>query len=178
MSFIRSFFALPREYGPARLASFAVAGFALAAVTLPSAIDPDAGIPRMSALGEASGRLESIDARKNGVRFRLAGRTESFEYPANGRGYGIVESALRTAGPRNVAVLFDPKARLPAAGAGSCHDVWQVAIDGQIVRSFREVSDGWRLNNRFALGICVFFLSSGVYFAVLAIRARRLRVFR
>jgi hypothetical protein len=168
---MNSFLTPPRGYGSARLGAFAALGFALAALTFTPMRDPDAGVPAMSALAQAQGQVAEIDAERYGVRFRLAGRAETFDYPSKAGASDTVQSALAAAGRKQVTVLYDPSSREPPGGP-AYYNVWQLAIDGQTVHSMAQVKAGWRSNNRVAAWLFPCFVFMGIYCAVLAWRAR------
>lgn len=171
-------FAPPSGYGPGKLGAFAALSFALAAFTLVPALDRDAGIPDFSALAEARGHVQHVSPQRYGVRFRLQGRAATFEYPSKARGYDIVKSALLAAGDREVSVLFDPHARRPWFSTEPYYGVWQLAVEGQPVRTLAEAKAGWRSDNAITPWLSAWFLLSGCYFFVSALRARRSREFR
>jgi hypothetical protein len=92
-------------------------------------------------------------------------------YHRVGSGSPPYVTALAAAGGKPVAVLYNPSPREAARGA-LYYDVWQLAIDGQPVRSMAQVQAGWRSNNRVAAWLFPCFLFTGIYCAVLAWRAR------
>lgn len=175
---MNSIFAPPRGWGAARLGLVAALSFVLAAFTLGAALDPEAGVPSEAALARAYGRIAHVSAERYGVKFRLQGRAEIFDYPSSAGGSDHVEAALLAAGNRGLALLFDPVPRRPWFGSGPYYDVWQLAVDGKTIRSVAESKQGWRANNRVTPWLCAWFFLSGVYFSVSAVRARRLQAFR
>jgi hypothetical protein len=168
-------FSPPPGYSPAKLGVIAALSLVLAAFTLIPALDRHSGIPDRSALREAHGRLTSLDPQRYGIRFRLDGRAETFDYPSKARGRDVAEAALRAAGNRDVSVLFVPNPRKPWFGSDAYYDVWQLAIDGKTVRTFAESKEGWRSDNAITPWLSTWFLLSGLYLSVLAWRARRAR---
>jgi hypothetical protein len=172
---MRRLFAPPAGYSPVKLAALATLSFALAAVTLVPALNRDAGIPDVSELREAHGRVVSISPQKYGIKFRLYGRDETFDYPSKAKGYGVVESALTTAGNKEVALLFDPNPRTPWFSSNAYYDVWQLAVDGRTVRAVAESKEGYRSDNAVGSWLFVWFLLSGVYVSLLTWRAWHLK---
>jgi hypothetical protein len=170
-------FTPPPGYSPRKLGFFAALGFAMATATLVPTLDRDAGIPDVSALAEAHGRVTIVGSLKHGVKFRLQGQAGIFEYPSKAGGNGVVESALRAAGTREVSVLFNPEPREPLFSAEPYYDVWQVAIQGKPVRTFEKSKDGWRSDNAVGAWLCASFVLFSAYLSLLAVRARRLRRF-
>jgi hypothetical protein len=169
---MNSFLTPPPGYGPARLGAIATLGLVLAAFTLTPMLDSDTGVPAMSALAQAHGQVVNISPERYGVRFRLAARAETFDYPSKAGAYDTVQAALAAAGNKQVAVLYSPTPREPWGGP-AYYDVWQIAINGQPVRTLAEVKAGWRSNNRVAAWLFPCFLLTGIYCAALASRARR-----
>jgi hypothetical protein len=168
-------FAPPPGYSPAKLAVYAVLSFVLTALALVPALDRENGIPDRSALREAHGRVTSVSPHRYGIRFQLYGRAEIFEYPSKARGGGVAEAALRAAGNRDLAVLFDRAPQRPWFSSDAYYNVWELAIDGKTVRSFAESKDGWRSDNAVTPWLCAGFLLFGVYLSLLAWRAHHAR---
>lgn len=173
-----SIFAPPSGYGPGKLGALAVLSLALAALTAPPAFDRDAGMPDVSTLAEARGRVEQVDPQRYGVRFRLHGHTAIFDYPSKARGNDLVKAALLAAGKREVVVSYDPAPRRPLFSAVSRYDVWQLAVEGKPVRTIAQAQAGWRADNAITPWLFAWFLFSGCYLALLALCARRSRKFR
>ena len=179
MGIITDFFTLPRSHGAGRLSASAALCLAIAAFAQKPALNGDSDIPDRSALRIAHGHVTSVTAERSSVTFLLGGLAGSFEYPAKAGASALVDSALRAAGRRDVAVLYDPGATGKRPGdATSRYPVWQVSIGGNTVRSFAECRDAWRADNAWARWVLAFSLVAGVYFAVLALKARRPRGFR
>lgn len=155
--------ALPTGLSATSFGAFAALSFVLAATMLEPTLDPDAGIPDVSELFEAHGRVTSVSSHKYGVRFRLDSRAETFDYPSKAGGYGIVKSALVAAGNREVAVLFDPTPRIPWLSSAAYYDVWQLSIHGKSVRTAAESKEGWRSNNAVGRWLFATFLIIGLY---------------
>lgn len=166
-----SIFAPPPGYSPTELGALAALGFVLAGAMLEPTLDRDAGIPDISLMSEAHGRVMSVSPHKYGVKFRLYGRAETFDYPRKAGGNGVVESALVAAGNKEVAVLFNPTPRTPWFGADA-YDVWQLAVNGKSVRTAAESKEGWRSDNALFPWLFASFLLSGLYLSLLAWRAR------
>lgn len=170
-------FTPPPGYSPRKLVFYAALSFAMATVMLVPTLDRDAGIPDVSALAEAHGRVACVGSLKHGVTFRLLGRAGIFEYPSKAGGNGVVESALRSAGNRGGSVLFNPEPRTPLFSSEPYYDVWQIAIQGKPIRTLAKSRDGWRSDNAVGAWLCACFLLSSVYLALLAVRARKLQRF-
>jgi hypothetical protein len=166
-------FAPPPGYSPAKLGAYAALCFALAVATVGASLDLDDGIPDISSMAEAHGRVLNVSPYKYGVKFRLHGRAETFNYPSKAKGYDVVESALVAAGNGTVAVLFNPTPNTPWSGADAYCDVWQLAIDGKSVRTVEESIKGWRSDNVIGRWLFASFFLSGLYLSWLAWRASR-----
>jgi len=147
------------HYGPLRRGFLAALCFTATALTLPSTIDWEHGIPERSALIEASGQAVDVHTSKNTVVFRLEGRSEKLIYSRATGGIGSVKSAFSDVYNKYVTVLFDPGA----------HDVWQVAVDGRIVQSFAESRQHIRTRNALASLLCPCALLAGIYMSLLAV---------
>ena len=165
---------LPGE-SAVKLGALAVLAFALAAVMALPAFRHDTGIPDMSELVKAHGRVRYVHQEKYGVKFRLYGHTETFAYPSKARGYDIVASALATAGDREAALLYHPSGQTALLRSEPYFDVWQLAIDGKAVRTFAQSREGWRSDNAIASWLFACSLAGGAYFSLLAWRARTSR---
>lgn len=176
MGLLHDFRTPPPGYSPRKLGAAAVLGLVLSAFALVPAVNPDYGIPEESALASAHGRVMGVHQYESGVRFQLSGRDENFEYPSKSRASDIVESALRSAGNDEVAVLFHPKFHAPMFSSDSYYDVWQIYVDGKRVRTVEESADGWRSDNRIARWLFAVLLSMGIYLAWIARRAYRQRL--
>jgi hypothetical protein len=155
-----------------------VLSLSLAAALLVPALHPEAGIPDVSALAGAQGRVARVMPERYGVKFRLHGRAETFDFPSKAGGYDAVESALLAAGTRDVSVLYDPNPRRPWFSSDVYYDVWQLTVDGKTVRTIAEAKTGWRKDNAVTPWLCAWFLLSGFYFSVSAVRTWRLREFK
>ena len=160
---------------PVKLAAMAALSLAIAAGLSTIMLDPDAGIPPVSSLRSAQGKIANVRAHKYGVEFHLQGHAEIFDYPSKARGNGIVESALTRAGDGQVAVLFAPAPRSPLLRAGPVYEVWQIAIDGTPVRSMAQSQDGWRADNALIPWLAGWMALSGLYLAIMAWRVHRER---
>jgi hypothetical protein len=84
-------FAPPPGYSPAKLDAFAALSFALAVVMVGPMLDRDDGIPDISSMAAENGRVLNVSLYKYGVKFRLYGRAETFNYPSKAKGYGVVD---------------------------------------------------------------------------------------
>ncbi|MCC2958269.1 hypothetical protein LK542_21860 [Massilia sp. IC2-477] len=169
------FFVVPRSYSPAKLAAFAALSFALAAGTWAPALDHSAGIPLVSELREARGPLASITPHRYGIKFRLYGRAEIFDYPTKAKGYDLVKSALTTAENKEIALLFNPEPRMSRFRSEAYYDVWQLSVDDRPVRTVADSKEGYRSDNAVASWLLVCFLLSGIYFSVLTGRIWHLK---
>lgn len=171
-------FTPPPGYGPAKLSAYAVLGFAVAGGASGAAFDSSFGIPDKSALLAAHGRVVAVGSERYGVKFRLQGRPEIFYLPSKAGGSGAAEAALDRAGSAVVSVLFEAEPRRPLFSDDRRYDVWQLTVGDRDVRTFEQSGAGWRSDNSVARWVFAFSLALGVYFALLAWRARRLQVFR
>lgn len=164
-------FAVTRGYSPTKLAALAALSFALAAGTWAPALDHDAGIPLVSELREAHGPLANITPHRYGIKFRLYGRAEIFDYPSKARAYELVKSALTTARNKEIALLFNPEPRTSWLSSEAYYDVWQLTVDDRPVRTVADSMEGYRSDNAVASWLFVWLLLSGVYFSLLTWRA-------
>lgn len=164
-------FAVPPGYSPSKLAASAALSYALAAVTLAPALDHDTGIPALSELREAHGRLASIRPHRYGIKFQLYGRAEIFDYPSKAGDYDVVKSALTTAGIQEISLLFNPEPRIPWFRSEAYYDVWQLAVDNKPIRTIADSKEGYRSDNAVASWLFVSFLLSGAYLSLLTWRA-------
>ena len=131
----------------------AVLGFALSGLMLYSWLTFE-GIPPRSALESATGKVEWVQDGRYGIKFRLAGSPQMFEYLSKGNAMGLVYNTLARLDHPGVTILFDPKA------AGDSNLVYELSMSGQPFRSHQETAHAWASDERIGgwLGVICFFV--------------------
>jgi hypothetical protein len=122
------------------------------------------GIPPRSALESAAGRVEWVQDGRYGIKFRLAGAPQLFEYLSKGRAMGPVYDTLVRSDHPVVTVLFDPE------NAGDSHLVYELSISGQLFRSHEQIARAWMSDERVGGWMGVIFFFAGIFMLYSAVR--------
>lgn len=134
--------------------------------------DADMGIVPESTLLAAEGRVDWIEKDKYGVDFGLEGVERDFSFPNKGGNAGGIHDALAGAGDAIVRVRFEPDSHGPMHSDVRYHDVWEVAVGDDVVRTYAETVDGYRHDNTFMPWLAGFFAFGGVFLLCTAWLAR------
>lgn len=128
------------------------------------------GIPPRAELGTASGRVEWVSLERYGVEFAFVGDARLFDYPSKANAMGNVESALRQSAGRKVTVLYDHETHGPAYSDRRLHTVYEIAVDGRVVRSYDAVRAAWASDDAIAPWLAGAFLLSAALMWILSYR--------
>jgi hypothetical protein len=106
------------------------------------------------------------DAGRYSVRFRLTGSERGFSYRSKCGSEQVVEREISGAGVAPVRVLFQRTDREPRFWRDRVYDsVYEVEVGGRIVRSWSQVDQAIRADDRLAPWLALVFLLPGGYFA-------------
>jgi hypothetical protein len=147
--------------------SFAISAFALYSwATYP-------GLPEVDQLRSASGHVTNVEEGRYGTRFALEGVPQEFNYASKGGSVELARTALTRANRPILTVWFDPQRTVGAPGTGETfYEVYQLAADGNVVRSRKDVEDAWASDMRIALWLGIFFALNGFFLANRAWKSR------
>jgi hypothetical protein len=129
-------------------------------------LDPGRDVPDYHSLQEARGKVADFWEKSEGrggqrrVEFRLVGGPRAFAYPSISQGAPMVAAALEANPHGEVLVKYLDWGK--ADGRGHYGTVWEISVNGKLVRSFAEVRQARRNNNLFGRWMfalfCVVFL--------------------
>lgn len=144
-------FPAPRRARSNNLAAAGVCVLFLAAIFAVASLDMP---PARAELVTITGSLEQVipaTGGKNSIptRFRLKGSDVLFQYLSKSGEAGLVESRLKLSGANAVRVLVEPNDAFAT--------VYEIEVDGRLVRSNEEIAAAWRRDNGRGLwvaGIC------------------------
>jgi hypothetical protein len=121
----------------------------LGALGVYSGLSPSDGLPTRSSLASAEGAATEYATYKYGVRFSLSGQPTAFNYLSKGNASDQVAAALASSAGKTVRVLYNPQSLGgPIYSNRNYFTVFEVAVDGQSVRSYDQVAAAWRSDNR------------------------------
>ena len=103
----------------------------------------DNGLPPYHVLRDASGRLVQIEMRRGDVFLILAGQRRRFDYLSKAGDFGSVEDALVPG--QQITLWIDP------ADIDRTPTIYQLEVNGRMLRSYADVRDAWRSDNRMAI---------------------------
>ena len=131
------------------------------------------GLPNLSDLQVASGRVVSLEKGRYGIRFSLENVVKQFNYASKSNAVGPVFSTLNRDDRPVVTVHFNPKDPVGAPGTEEAfYEVLQISVDGQVVRALDQVEAAWKEDYRFALWLSLFFVFNSGFLAWCAGRSR------
>lgn len=150
-----------RKPSSIELVLFALVAFAASALVIYWWLTFD-GIPPRERLASASGTVSEVRSVRRHLRFRLAGQPGGFEYEKNRGEVTSLQDALQTAGTQVVSVLYDPQYGPEVLQRYEVYqDVYEVAIDGRMVRSHADVAAAWRTHYAMGAGFGVLLALAG-----------------
>lgn len=149
---------------------FALLSLALSVLMLHSWATFD-GIPPRAELKLASGTVDWVQRGKYGVKFRLDGVSQSFDYASKGRGMGVVYDTLSRSGRTPITVLFDSgHPGGPIFTKDKYYGVFELSVAGKPFRSYDEIDQAWRSDETVGAWLGIAFFLSGVFLAYCAVR--------
>jgi hypothetical protein len=108
------------------------------------------GVPERAGLATAQGRVAWHESDKYGVEFGLEGSELAFDYASKANGADVVRSALAHADRRVVTVLYGHEVHGPVGTDERLHYVYEIAVDGRIVRAYADVRAAWEADDAIA----------------------------
>jgi hypothetical protein len=136
--------------------------------------NPSAGLPLYEKLTLVEGKVDWIKREKYGVKFGFQDNKINFNYPSKAKGMWKVEESLNNSFGANVKILAELDDSFSPMGSNEkYHDVFEVIVGEQVVRSYEDSSQGWLGDNKLMPYIGFGLLFGGVYIAVQAHRKRK-----
>ena len=127
------------------------------------------GVPPRTVLQTASGFMSWVEKGRYSIRFGLKGDSRVFQYHSKAGLMGKVYDGLAGNPQPLVTLLVDAKGS-PTSSFGFQQEfpVYEVQVSGKPLRTYQEVQDAWRSDNRlaFSLGIVIAFVGSFLCFLV------------
>ncbi|MGI9305135.1 MAG: hypothetical protein ACR2RB_20880 [Gammaproteobacteria bacterium] len=114
-------------------------------------LDPDRNLPPKSELNTAEGELQSVLERRRCLTIRVRGDTaHDYRYCAQGGGLAALRDALAGSDGRvQIRLDYSPHRTFDLFTVNrTLHRVFEVEVNGQVVRPYDEVANAWRENNR------------------------------
>lgn len=159
---LSSFFSQWARHSAKQRAAAALVSLLMAGALVPAALNPDPDVP---ALTEAKGTLVWVGGHRYGIRFRLAGRQETFDYRSKSGELSVVRSTLIQGQGKPIAILFNAIPHESGLSDELRNDVWQLSVNGRPVRTLSEVKEAWRSNNSTVRWMIPVLLALGLYSA-------------
>ncbi|WP_189454550.1 hypothetical protein [Cognatilysobacter bugurensis] len=129
------------------------------------------GLPELSQLKIATGRIVWVEKGRYGIRFDLERVPEDFNYASKGGAVDRVHSAINSAVGQPITVWFDPAQTVGAPGTDEeFYEVYQLSVSGSVVRPLKDVEEAWGSDMKFALWLSAFFALNGVFLGIRAWR--------
>ncbi|MDO6428377.1 hypothetical protein Q4489_15280 [Thalassotalea sp. 1_MG-2023] len=127
-------------------------------------LDPVNGLPEKDELTEIRGTIEWVKKHKYGVKFKLADKENTFNYPSKANSSTAVNSALSNAGHETIAILavLDDFNTNYVTGKKFI-DVYQVVVDDKTIRSYEQVRKAWEGDNKVGLFLGPFMIFAAFY---------------
>lgn len=132
-------------------------------------VRPSTGIPEKSPLLLAQGHVAWIENYRGGIRFKLREFDEVFDYSSKSGSADSVKAALQSGDTLTVAVAYGAEKHTPWGSDFSYHNVWELSIGNNPIRTFADTSSAWQSNNRFApwggamLLLCAGMIARGIW---------------
>ena len=164
-------FAVPLGMSPARLWFTVALGAALTFVVSPWV---DAGLPKpdRSALDASSGKVTYLARERRGFKFRLSDSSKLFDYASTAGATSDVFEALSSSSTQTVNVLYSPLPRSALLQDDEFFSVWEVSIDGRMIRSVSESIASWNSDQAVRPWLFVFFGLCTAYLSGVALKTR------
>lgn len=125
--------------------------------------DPTAGIPAVDELVVINGKIDWIESGDYGVHFGLDGYSMSFVYHSKAGGLQQVSNALSLHQGKQAEVMVKLEdAHGPMDSAIVDLHVFQLVIDGIVIRTYEQTSKAWLQDNKVAPYIGIFFTLAGL----------------
>jgi hypothetical protein len=109
---------------------------------------------------------------RRGFKFQLSDSSKMFDYPSKAGATNVVFAALSSSSAPTVNVLYSPKPRSSLLRDEEFFSVWEVSIDGQMIRSLPESIASWNTDEAVRPWLFICFGLSTIYFGVVALKTR------
>ncbi len=121
------------------------------------------GVPYKNSLTELSGYVEWIKNEKYGVKFKFINNDTHLDYMSKFGGKNKVYERIIDSKGLTISVLY--KETIPREGFKGTvyHDIWQISIGDEILKSYEELDEAYRGDNFLLFIIIPLFLFGGVY---------------
>lgn len=154
------------------LAACAALGLLLTALFAYLAAQGEAhGLPDRARLKELHGTLSHVAKNKYDVEFRLEPWKATFQYPTKARALSAVAAALREG---DAATVFVDGSTF-ADGEAKRATIFALSVNGKVIRSFAQVEQAWRADNRVFPWLTAVFGVASLALAATAVYERRNR---
>ncbi len=154
------------------LAAVSALNFLLAGLFVYLLVQGEAsGLPERTQLRELQGTVKAVVKNKYDVEFQLTPLKPVFEYPSKARALVDVAGALREGG--EATVLVD--ASKFADNEGASATIFALTLNGKVIRSFDDVDQAWRADNRNAIWLVGAFVPIALALAATALYEYRRR---
>ncbi len=151
-------------------AACAALGLLLTALFVVLAAQGEAhGLPDRTRLKELQGTLSHVAKNKYDVEFRLDPWKATFQYLTKERALSTVAAALREG--ESVTVLVDGSTF--ADSEGERVTIFALTVNGKVVRTFAQVDEAWRADNRVFPWLMAVFGVATLALAATAVYERR-----
>lgn len=122
------------------------------------------GFPYKEDLAIHEGYIDWVQKHDYGIRFAFVNDKYNFNYPSKSNGQGIVYDSLINSKGVQVKVLFEPRdGTKPIYTVKEFHDVFEIMVGENIVRSYAESENDWKSDNLLMPFVVVLFLFGGPY---------------
>lgn len=122
------------------------------------------GVPSRDALQMHTGVVEWTRTYRGSIYFAMHGEERRFVYYSSG---GDVDKVARALGRGiNAQVSFkysDQEHAEPVFMDGKFYPIYEISLDGLLVRGYEDILKSYELNHRVALIVGIFFLIYGIY---------------
>ncbi|MCO6355755.1 hypothetical protein GBO14_13620 [Pseudoalteromonas shioyasakiensis] len=122
------------------------------------------GFPYKEELVSRHGYIDWVQEYDYGIRFAFVDDNYNFNYPSKSNGQSIVYDSLFNSKGKRVEILFEPReSTKPIYTTKEFHDVFEVKIEQNVIRSYAESEKAWKSDNLLMPFILVLFLIGGPY---------------
>ncbi len=150
---------------------------AISILMWPTMVNPGQGLPSKTSLISYSGTLSSwnykhVTRNRKDIAFALEDKPNEFVYVSKGRGYNEITQSLRIGA--KIVFLGKPYSgnlfnRTPK-GIG----VYEISVDGSTIRSYEEVEEAWKEDDKLTPYLLVLFAVGFLLFMIQGITGQSL----
>ena len=132
------------------------------------------GFPHEDELIEMSGYVTWVESYDYGIRFGIDETSLSFDYMSKMDAQGLIYNSLVNSDGQQITILYrDTDPTSPIYSDTVYFNVFQLAIDGEMIRSLSESEKAWRSDNFLAPFLILFFIFGAFYVARKTLRSRK-----